>query len=80
MDIKVSLPALLTLTAAVLKLTGVVPWSWLLVASPMIADAVLTALLLAATVAYAKRNGVTLSDVKEYQAVASFAARKSNRR
>jgi flagellar biosynthesis protein FliQ len=69
MAIDISLPTVLTLTAAVLKLTGVVAWSWLLVASPVIADVLLAGVLLAVTVAYAKRNGVTLSDVKEYQAV-----------
>jgi len=76
MDIKVSLSSLLTVTAVVLKLTGVVAWSWLLVASPMIVDAVLTVLLLAATIAYAKRNGVTLADVKAYQSVAGKSVRR----
>jgi hypothetical protein len=76
MAINLSLPTVLTLTAAVLKLTGVVAWSWLLVASPVIADVLLAGLLLAATAAWAKRNGVTLEDVAAYNAIAG----KSNRR
>ena len=76
MAINISLPTVLTLTAAVLKLTGVVAWSWLLVASPMIADVLLAGVLLAALAAYSKRNGVTLADVKEYNAVAGKFGRR----
>jgi hypothetical protein len=70
MAINLTLPTVLTLVAAVLKLTGVVTWSWLLVASPMIADFLLGVVLVAAIAALAKRNGVTLEDVKAYNVVA----------
>lgn len=76
MAINLSLPTVLTLTAAVLKLTGVVAWSWLLVASPMIADAILAGVLLAAIAAWAKRNGVALEDLKEYNAIAGKSSRR----
>jgi hypothetical protein len=76
MAINLSLPTVLTLTAAFLKLTGVVAWSWLLVASPMIADVLLAGVLLTAIAAYAKRNGVTLADVKEYNAIAGKSSRR----
>jgi hypothetical protein len=76
MEIKLTLPTVLTLVAAVLKLTGVVTWSWLLVLAPWMAEFVFTAAAVAAIAAYAKRNGVTLDDVKAYQSVAG----KSDRR
>jgi len=76
MAINISLPTVLTLTAAVLKLTGVVTWSWLLVASPVIVDALLAGLLLAGMAAYAKRKGVTLEDVAAYNSIAGKSGRR----
>jgi len=71
MAINLTLPTVLTLVAAALKLTGVVTWSWLLVASPMIVDFLLAGVLFVAIMAWSKRNGVTLEALKAYNVVAS---------